>query len=212
MAIPPCFALLATGQLLLALLLPIATAHGPSAAGGLAALIAAGLCLDNAVLAAGGHLRDRGRLLAFSRARYLLHALVTPLLLPLAVLTARSGGLPAPAWLLPLAWGGSAAWILAAWWVGYRHLDLRLQERGQLVRHHNASRHGQPWLRLLLLAVVVVILVLGSRVPAGGGGGAMVAGGLAMLAGAVLAPRLGLAVANLGELLLMGSLAAALLA
>lgn len=208
---PLCFALLAAGQLLLALSLPATAAQGPVAgAGDLAGLIAAGLCLDNAVLAAGAPLQARDRLLPFSRARYLLHALVTPLLLPLAVLTARGGGL-AVAWLLPLAWGLSATWMLAAWAVGYRHLDLQLQRQGPLVRHHNASRHGQPWLRLLLLAVVLVILGLASQVPNGAVAAAMRAGALAMLAGALLARKLGLAVANLGELLLMGSLGTALL-
>lgn len=211
---PLCFALLAAGQLLLALGLPPATASagGPAAAGGwLAALIAAGLCLDNSVLAAGEPLLARGRLLPLSRLRYLLHALVTPLLLPLALLAASAGGLKPATALLPLGWGLAAVWILAAWGVGYRHLDLELQRRGALVRHHNANRRGQPWLRLLLVAVVLVILGLGSRVPDPAVARAMVTGGLAMLAGALLARRLGLAVANLGELVLMGSLGTALL-
>lgn len=209
---PLCFALLAAGQLLLALSMPMAAAGSAAAsAAWLAALIAAGLSIDNTVLAAGAPLLAHGRLLPFSRARYLLHALVTPLLLPLSLLTAGGGGLAAATALLPLAWGLTAAWILAAWGVGYRHLDLHLQRRGALVRHHNASRHGQPWLRLLLVAVVLVILGLGSRVPDGAVAQAMVVGGLAMLAGALLARRLGLAVANLGELVLMGALGTALL-
>jgi hypothetical protein len=211
---PLWFWLIAAGQLTLALVLLAASAGaagkpGPGAA--LAALIGLGLAIDNAVVAAGAPLLARAHLPSLSRLRYLLHALVTPLLLPLALLVAAHGGLAAAGALLPLGWGLALAWIAAAWGVGYRNLELELVRVGSLVRHHNASRKGQPWLRLLLVAVVLVIVALASQVPQPRVGTPMLAGGLAMLLGAPLARRLGLVVANGGELLLMAGLGGALL-
>lgn len=207
---PLWFGLIALGQLALAGLALAKVPQGASLAGGLAGVIGLGLGLDNAVLAAGAPLWAHGRLEAFSRWRYRLHGLITPLLLPLSLLVASRGGLVLPSPLLTLGWLGAMGWMAANWWLGYRHLDLALVRQGALVRHHNRDRHGQPMLRLALVLVVLLILSLGLLAPQPQVAQPLRLGAGAMLVGAMLARPLGLVLANLGELALMGSLNLAL--
>jgi hypothetical protein len=77
---PLWFGLIALGQLALAALALARVPQDAAIAGGMAGAIGLGLGLDNAVLAAGEPLFARGRLEAFSRWRYRLHGLITPLL------------------------------------------------------------------------------------------------------------------------------------
>jgi hypothetical protein len=207
---PWLFALLSLGQFMLAIKLAFTATSNHASIAFLAAMIAAGLGFDNSVLALGQPLLEQRKLLAMSHARYLLHALVTPLLLPLALSTAQTGGLQLPSGIMVLAWILTAAWMLSAWTFGYNTLDLELVQQGSTVRHHNKSRNGQPWLRLLLVGVVVVILLLGSMAPSSITRILMLTGGGAMLAGALASRKLGLSAANLGELVLMGALSKAL--
>jgi len=206
---PACFALIAAAQLLLAL-------GGFTAAGSvdgsrvLPVLIGLGLAFDNAVIAAGAPLQRRSRLLPMSRWRYGLHAVVTPLLLPLSLLAARQGGLDLPLSVLGLGWLLALLWVVASWGLGFRHLDLVLQQQGSVLRHHNEDRTGQPGLRLALVALVLLILWLGLLVPEAIPAWSLRLGATAMLVGALLARRLGLAIANLGELVLMGCFAVAI--
>jgi hypothetical protein len=110
-----------------------------------------------------------------------------------------------------LGWAVALGWIGANWWLGYRHLDLALVRQGALVRHHNRDRHGQPWLRLALLLLVLLILSLGLLAPQPAVALPLRLGAGAMLAGAILARPLGLVLANLGELALMGGFSVALM-
>ncbi|MFW6732422.1 hypothetical protein EB061_11345 [bacterium] len=208
---PFWFALIALGQLGLAALALAQVPQGAAIAGGLAGVIGLGLGLDNGVLAAGGPLLERQRLEAFSRCRYRLHGLITPLLLPLSLVVANRGGLALPAQLLTLGWLLALGWITVNWWLGYRHLDLALVRQGALVRHHNRDRHGQPGLRIALLLVVLLILSLGLLAPQPAVALPLRLGAGAMLAGAILARPLGLVLANLGELALMGGFGLALI-
>ena len=208
---PLWFALIALGQLALAALALAQVPQGAAIAGGLAGVIGLGLGLDNGVLAAGGPLLDRQRLEAFSRWRYRLHGLITPLLLPLSLVVATRGGLALPAQLLTLGWLLALGWITANWWLGYRHLDLALVRQGALVRYHNRDRHGQPDLRIALVLVVLLILSLGLLAPQSAVALPLRLGAGAMLAGAILARPLGLVLANLGELALMGGFGLALI-
>lgn len=209
---PLWFGLIALGQVSLAALAVARAPQGAAIAAALAGLIGLGLGLDNAVLAAGAPLWARGRLEPFSRWRYRLHGLITPLLLPLSLLVASRGGLALPAPLLSLGWLGALGWIAANWWLGYRHLDLELVRQGALLRHHNRDRHGQPGLRLALVLVVLLILSLGLLAPLPQVGQPLRLGAGAMLIGAMLARPLGLVLANLGELALMGGFSLALMA
>jgi hypothetical protein len=163
------------------------------------------------VLAIGGPLLKRQRLEAFSRWRYRLHGLITPLLLPLSLVVATRGGLALPAQLQTLGWLLALGWITANWWLGYRHLDLALVQQGALVRHQNRDRHGQPGLRIALVLVVLLILSLGLLAPQPAVALPLRLGAGAMLAGAILARPLGLVLANLGELALMGGFGMALI-
>jgi hypothetical protein len=208
---PLWFALIALGQLALAALALAQVPQGAAIAGGLAGVIGLGLGLDNGVLAIGGPLLKRQRLEAFSRWRYRLHGLITPLLLPLSLVVATRGGLALPTQLLTLGWLLALGWITANWWLGYRHLDLALVRQGGLVRHHNRDRHGQPGLRLALVLVVLLILSLGLMTPQQGVALPLRLGAGAMLLGAILGRPLGLVLANLGELALMGSFSLALM-
>jgi hypothetical protein len=207
---PFWFGLIALGQLALAALAVAQVPQGAALAGGLAGVIGLGLCLDNAVLAAGAPLWAWGYLEIFSRWRYRLHGLITPLLLPLGLLVASRGGLALPVSLLSLGWLVALGWIAANWWLGYRHLDLALVRQGALVRLHNRDRHGQPGLRLALTLMVLLILNLGLLAPQPQVAQPLRLGAGAMLMGAILARPLGLVLANLGELALMGSLNLAL--
>lgn len=207
---PLWFGLIAVGQVSLAALAMAQAPQGAAIAGALAGMIGLGLGLDNAVLAAGASLWARGRLEPFSRWRYRLHGLITPLLLPLSLLVASRGGLALPAPLLSLSWLGALGWIAANWWLGYRHLDLALVRQGALVRHHNRDRHGQPGLRIALVLVVLLILSLGLLAPQTAVAQPLRMGAGAMLVGAILARPLGLVLANLGELALMAGFGLAL--
>lgn len=202
---PLWFGLIAIGQVGLAVLALARAPQGAAIAGVLAGLIGLGLGLDNAVLAAGAPLWARGRLEAFSRWRYRLHGLITPLLLPLSLQVASRGGLALPMPLPSLGWLGALVWIAANWRLGYRHLDLALVRQGALVRHHNRDQHGQPGLRLALVLVVLLILSLGLLAPQPQVAQPLRLGAAAMLVGAILARPLGPVLANLGELALMGS-------
>lgn len=208
---PLWFALIALGQLGLAALALAQVPQGAAIAGGLAGVIGLGLGLDNGVLAAGGPLLERQQLESFSRWRYRLHGLITPLLLPLSLVVATRGGLALPAQLQTLGWLLALGWITANWWLGYRHLDLALVRQGALVRHQNRDRHGQPGLRIALVLVVLLILSLGLLAPQPAVALPLRLGAGAMLAGAILARPLGLVLANLGELALMGGFGLALI-
>jgi hypothetical protein len=208
---PLWFALVALGQLGLAALALAQVPQGAAITGGLAGVIGLGLGLDNGVLAAGRPLMESQRLEAFSRWRYRLHGLITPLLLPLSLVVATRGGLALPAQLLALGWLLALVWITANWWLGYRHLDLALVRQGALVRHHNRDRHGQPGLRIALLLVVLLILSLGLLAPQQAVALPLRLGAGAMLMGAILARPLGLVLANLGELALMAGFGLALI-
>ena len=208
---PLWFGLIALGQLALAALALARVPQGAAIAGGMAGAIGLGLGLDNAVLAAGEPLFARGRLEPFSRWRYRLHGLITPLLLPLSLVVASRGELALPTPLLASGWALALGWIGANWWLGYRNLDLALVRQGALVRHHNCDRHGQPWLRLALLLLVLLILSLGLLAPQPAVAMPLRLGAGAMLAGAILARPLGLVLANLGELALMGGFSLALM-
>lgn len=208
---PHWFGLIALGQLAVS---AIAMAQMPlngAIASGVAGLIGLSLSLDNAVLAAGAPLLAHQRLECFSRWRYLLHGLITPLLLPLSLLLANKGGLTLPALLLRLGWLLALGWVVANWWLGYRHLDLTLVHQGALVRYRNRDRHGQPWLRLALVLTILLILGLGVLAPRPAIALPLQLGAVTMLVGAILARPVGLVIANLGELVLMGCVSLALL-
>ena len=211
MNLPGAFALLSLGQFVVAIKLAIMAGSLQPNICWIAAIIATGLSFDNGVLAFGQRLLAKQKLLAMSRVRYLLHSLVTPLLLPLAFYTAQYGGMELNPSINLIAWLVTGAWIIAAWNFGFTRLELEVVQDGNLVRHHNKSRSGQPWLRLMLVGVVVVILVLGSIAPSGTTRAFMLTGGSAMLVGAIASRKMGLYVANLGELILMASLTFAIL-
>jgi hypothetical protein len=207
---PLWFGLIALGQLGLGCQALIHLPQTAPIAAGLAAAIGLGLAVDNAVLAAGAPLLASQRLEAYSRWRYRLHGLITPLLLPLSLQVASRGGLALSAWLQTLGWLLAVAWILANWWLGYRHLDLALVRQGELVRFRNRDRHGQPGLRLALVLVVLLILGVGLLAPQPAVAQPLRLGAGAMLAGAILAKPVGLVLANLGELALMAGFSVAL--
>lgn len=207
---PWAFFIISLGHFLIAFKLIVMASSMHPGIYWMAAVIAMGLGFDNSVLAFGQRLMIQKKLLAMSRIRYLLHAAVTPLLLPLAFYTAQLGGLQLSDGITILAWLVTGAWILSAWNYGFGRLELEVVQNGNLVRHHNKSRSGQPWLRLMLVVVVIVILIVGNLAGAETTRVAMTTGGMAMLIGAMSARTLGLGAANTGELVLMASLTVAL--
>jgi len=154
---------------------------------GLVAAVALSLSFDNAVIAGGKRL-ERGRWLTpLGQCRYLLHLVITPMLLPLALIGQRAGvgigpGTVATSWLL------TGLWIAAGLWVSFRHLALRMVAEGQVTFQKNNSRHGQPWIDLPYGLLVVVILLIGAMSPSGPVRVALVGGSMAMLVSEAPAP------------------------
>ena len=206
---PLWFGLLALIQLLIALAL--ATQSGqPNQLWILTAVVALSLSIDNAAIAWGARLKQRRWFPALGQLRYVLHSMITPLLLPLTVDIGAAGGAPLDHEAVAFSWLLSAIWIFVGWWVGTRNLALWLLQEGQVVFHKNNDRSGQPWLDLAYVGLVVVILVVAGLTPIAPIRTALLSGGIAMLVSQYLASRWGRSLSNLGELILLASFAIAI--
>jgi hypothetical protein len=167
-------------------------------------VVAVGLLFENVVLASGTSLHRAGKLLPLSRARYQLHAVGAPLLLPMSLQISRDGGLEIPLHLNLLFYGLTVLWILFGLVraTGER-LNLVLCHQGRLLRHTDGGVTGFAAFHLLLVALVIAIFVLGVCTPITSVGLPMAIGALLMFLGAAAAPSSGLAVSNFSELIFL---------
>lgn len=202
---PWWFAALAVIQALIGLGL-IAQPRQPTLESLLTAAVALSLSFDNAVIACGRQL-EHGRWLApLGNCRYLLHIVVTPMLLPLSVMIGKASGVGFGTEIVAVSWLVSATWISANWWVCFRNLELRMIAEGRVIFQKNNNRKGQPWIDLPYVLLTIMILIIGGLSSSAGIRQALLSGGIAMLLSEFLAERWGRSFSNLGEMVLLGCL------
>ncbi|UGY91948.1 hypothetical protein [Streptomyces gobiensis] len=165
------------------------------------ALLGCALAYDSAVVAVGTVLGHGPPLETLSTGRYLLHAVLTPLVVPCAAMLLGSGRA-----VVAGAWGTACVLAVAGTWATLPGLDLEPRHWADTVRYADAEPGGVP-----LAAVAAMLLLLGAgvvlwrrrRVPW------LALGAVALLvasAAAVAVPPLG----NAGEALMLAGLVAAL--
>ncbi|MBO4209384.1 hypothetical protein [Micromonospora echinofusca] len=193
--------MVAAGLLALALL-AVRLRDRAGAAAVLAAVVCVAVAYDNFAVAAGRSIGDGDLLRLVSTGRFWLHALVTPLLVPLGwALAVRLGALRStgrgPVVLVGLV---TAALVLVG--VGTEIVGLRLERRtyADTLRHVNAAAEGPP---VAALVTIALLTVLGVLVAVRGGGPWLLVGAVVMLVAAALGTR-AFWLGNLGELALLG--------
>ncbi|XKK39516.1 hypothetical protein HFP72_00645 [Nocardiopsis sp. ARC36] len=198
------FAVFALAHLCLTLWLVWLAVTRRSAHTWLVALVAAGLVYDNGIVALGSTLGAGDLLYALNLPRFLVHALVTPLLVVFAVGAARDLGLGwargravhAASWVLALA---LIAYGLATEAVG---LTLVPGREGDALRY-SAAESSVP---IPSVTAIVVLILVGAALLVRARSAWMLAGAVFMFATAA-APSAPLAVGNLGEVALIAGLA-----
>jgi hypothetical protein len=177
-------------------------------AGSLLVVVIGALAYDNLVIASGIVVGEGDALFAANVGRYVFHALLTPLLIPVGLLLAGELGV---GWarsrgVLIGGWALTGALVVMGVVLDVARLELRLEEAQGVVRYVHA--HLGPPVPAILTNVVLLVT----------GGAALRRGTPWMLAGAVVmfvAAGAGMAVlwvGNLGELVLAGGLVATLVA
>ncbi|MFT4255184.1 MAG: hypothetical protein QM608_22210 [Caulobacter sp.] len=142
--IPIVFWLLAAGML-------AAAAFADALRVWLLALIAAALCWDNLIIAAGSSIGAGELLRGLSIPRYVAHAVLTPLLMLVAFGVA---GLRRRIWLWVLA----AVLIAVGVWTDLVHMNLELREYAGTLRY--AYAHAGP----PIPSIVTVLVLVGAGV------------------------------------------------
>jgi hypothetical protein len=197
------YALFAAVHAVLAVLLARAAVGRRSVPLGLAALVAAGLVYDNGVVAAGRLIGEGGLLMALNHPRFVIHALLTPLLIVTAVGLARACG---AGWARARA-VHVLAWCLALGLVGYGlvaevyGLELAAAPEGDALRY-SAAHTAPP-----VPAIVTVVALLAAGLATVRRGGAWMAGGAAAMFAASAVHSAPMAIANLGEVAFLAGIA-----
>ena len=168
------------------------------------ALVAAGLVYDNGIVAIGSSIGAGDLLYALNVPRFLVHALVTPLLIVFAVGAARGLG---------LAWARSRAvhaafCLLATLLIAY---GLTTEAVGHTLvpgREGDALRYSaaEATAPIPSVAAILVLILVGVALLVQARSPWMLVGSVLMFAAAA-APSAPLAVGNLGEVALIGGLA-----
>ncbi|CAL9488982.1 hypothetical protein SUDANB121_03213 [Nocardiopsis dassonvillei] len=170
----------------------------------LAVLVAAGLVYDNGVVALGSTLGEGPLLYALNLPRFVVHALVTPLLIVFAHNAARDAGLgwARPRWV-GAAFAGTAA-LLIAYGVVFELFELTLVAgtEGDALRY-SAAEPAPP---IPSIATILVLVGVGLALAVSRREFWMLAGAALMFLAAAV-PTAPLAVGNLGEVALIAGLA-----
>ncbi|WP_028814764.1 hypothetical protein [Streptomyces flavidovirens] len=167
------------------------------------ALLGCALAYDSAVVAAGTVLGHGPPLETLSTGRYLLHAVLTPLVVPCAAMLLSSGRV-----VVAGAWGTAGALAVAGAWATLPGLGLEPRHWADTVRYADAEPGGVPVAAvaaMLLLLVAGAVLWRRRRVPW------LALGAVALFvasAAAVVVPPLG----NAGEALMLAGLVRSVLA
>jgi hypothetical protein len=175
-------------------------------AGAAVLVVAAALVYENLVLAMGSTLGIGDTLETLSLGRFVLHALVTPLILAAAIGIDRASRDRVPH-VPVLGWLAVGLLIAAgvAGDLGGIHLES-IQEAGVLRYIHPDS--GFPWPSVL---VVVVAIVVGVRQWRAGNGALLLVGSVIMFVASGASPAFeGVLVGNVAEAIFLASLLAAL--
>ncbi|ORT56361.1 hypothetical protein [Streptomyces sp. CB03238] len=189
-------AVVAVGQLALAAVALRGPRPGPWIA-----LLGCALAYDSAVVAAGTVLGHGPALETLSTGRYLVHAVLTPLVVPCATMLVSGGRV-----VVAGAWGTAGVLAVAGTWATLPGLHLEPRHWADTVRYADAEPGGVPLAAvaaMLLLLAAGVVLWRRRRVPW------LAAGAVALFVASVVAvavPPLG----NAGEALMLAGLVAAL--
>jgi hypothetical protein len=189
------YALFAAVHAVLAVLLARAAVGRRSVPLGLAALVAAGLVYDNGVVAAGRLIGEGGLLMALNHPRFVIHALLTPLLIVTAVGLARACG---------AGWARARAVHVLAWCLALGlvyGLELAAAPEGDALRY-SAAHTAPP-----VPAIVTVVALLAAGLATVRRGGAWMAGGAAAMFAASAVHSAPMAIANLGEVAFLAGIA-----
>ncbi|MER7106916.1 hypothetical protein [Streptomyces sp. NPDC000229] len=174
--------------------------RGPRPGRGIA-LLGCALAYDSAVAAAGTVLGHGPALETLSTGRYVVHAVLTPLVVPCAAMLVSGGRA-----VVAGAWGIACVLALSASWATLPGLELAPRHWADTVRYADAEPGGVP-----LAAVTAMVLLLAAGVVLWRRRGVpwLALGAVALFvaaAAAVAVPPLG----NAGEALMLAGLVAAL--
>ncbi|WP_017585874.1 hypothetical protein [Nocardiopsis ganjiahuensis] len=165
----------------------------------LVALVTLGLVYDNGIVAVGRLVGEGALLEGLNHPRFLVHALVTPLLIIAAVGLARRAGAP---WARP-RWVHGAFCALATALIAYglafevSGLELAAGREGDALRY-TAVESSPP---VPSIAAILVLVLVGSALLRRGG--VWMGVGAAVMFAAAAAPAVPLVLANLGEVALI---------
>ncbi len=167
-------------------------------------LVILNLLAENIILTFGKSLENRNLLIRLSKVRYLLHALSTPMLLPLSLYILNIKGSDNFFAVEVITWIVSIGWILLSLSISFRKLNLRLQHDGEIYRYININKSGQPYFKIALILLILLYLGFGLAVYSSYGL-LIIAGAISMLVGNGLSRKLGIVTSNIGEFLFMSS-------
>ena len=203
---PILFAILSLGYILLAIIAVSSAAAIPliSVKSFILLLVILNLLAENIILAFGKSLENRNLLIRLSKVRYLLHALSTPMLLPLSLYILNINGSDNFFAVEVITWIVSIGWILLSLSISFRKLNLRLQHDGEIYRYININKSGQPYFKIALILLILIYLGFGLAVYSSYGL-LIIAGAISMLVGNGLSRKLGIVTSNIGEFLFMSS-------
>lgn len=168
-------------------------------------LVILNLLVENIILTFGQSLENRNLLIRLSKVRYLLHALSTPMLLPLSLYILNINGSDNFFAVEVITWIVSIGWILLSLSISFRKLNLRLQHDGEIYRYININKSGQPYFKIALILLILIYLGVGLALYSSFGL-LIIAGAIAILVGNGLSRKLGIVTSNIGEFLFMSSL------
>ena len=204
---PILFAILSLGYILLAIIAVSSAAAIPliSVKSFILLLVILNLLAENIILTFGKSLENRNLLIRLSKVRYLLHALSTPMLLPLSLYILNIKGSDNFFAVEVIIWIVSIGWILLSLSISFRKLNLRLQHDGEIYRYININKSGQPYFKIALILLILIYLGVGLALYSSFGL-LIIAGAIAILVGNGLSRKLGIVTSNIGEFLFMSSL------
>ena len=203
---PILFAILSLGYILLAIIAVSSAAAIPliSVKSFILLLVILNLLAENIILTFGQWLENQDLLIRLSKVRYLLHALSTPMLLPLSLYILNIKGSDNFFAVEVITWIVSIGWILLSLSISFRKLNLRLQHDGEIYRYININKSGQPYFKIALILLILIYLGVGLAVYSSFGL-LIIAGAISMLVGNGLSRKLGIVTSNIGEFLFMSS-------
>ena len=163
------------------------------------------LLVENSILTFTRVLYKRNFLLIFSKVRYLMHAIVTPILLPMSLYFFDITDIKMLGSLKVIAWAVALAWSLLSVKVTFFNLKLKLVSSNNILRYKNVDSSGQPLFRIALVLLILVYFWIGI-IKSTNNGLYLIVGSVSMLLGNAVAAKHGLYLSNLGEFIFISTL------